>query len=82
MRCHGSKEINFFGVPRKFKCFRGGYARVTSLETLVLKENVTIQLLVDGILKKLLRDYSMKLMHHEPDANAYFIDILIETKNK
>jgi hypothetical protein len=41
VRFHDRKEFNFFEVPRKFKFYRGGYARVVSLEKLVLKENQT-----------------------------------------
>jgi len=37
-----------FGVPRKFKYCRGGFARVTSPEKLVLKENANIKLIVDN----------------------------------
>jgi len=47
VRCHDSKELNFFGVPRTFKCYRDRYARVISLEKLVLKEKPNIKLLVD-----------------------------------
>ena len=47
VRCHDSKELNFFGAQRKLKCCRGGYARVTSSKKLVLKENANILLLVE-----------------------------------
>ena len=47
VHCHDSKELNFFGVSRKFKCYKDGYARVTSPDKLVLKENTNLKLLVD-----------------------------------
>ena len=39
VRRHDSKELNLFGVLRKFMCYRGGCARVVFPEMLVLKEN-------------------------------------------
>ena len=48
MLCHDSQEINFFVVLRKFKCYKGGYARLAFPEKLVLKENEKIKLLIDG----------------------------------
>ena len=47
VHCQDSNELYFFGVPRKFKCYSGGYERETSPEKLVLKENTNIKLLVD-----------------------------------
>ena len=47
VRCHDSKELSFFGIPRKLKCYRGGYVSVTSPEKLVLKENKNLKLFVD-----------------------------------
>ena len=44
---YDSKQFNFLGVPRKFKCYRGGYARVTLPETLVLNKNENINLFAD-----------------------------------
>ena len=44
MLSHETKELNFLGVLRKFKCYRGGYVRVTSPEELVLKDNASIKL--------------------------------------
>jgi hypothetical protein len=47
MRCHDSNEFSLFGLPRKFHCYRGEYARVVSPEKLVLKENANLKFLVD-----------------------------------
>ena len=44
---HDSKELNFFRAARKFKCYTGQYARVTSPKRLVSKENANLRLLVD-----------------------------------
>ena len=47
VHCHGSKELNFIGVPRKSQCYKGGYRRKTPPEKLVLKENANIKPLID-----------------------------------
>ena len=46
MLSHDTKELHFLGVLRKFKCYRSGYARVTSPEELVLKDKASIKLLM------------------------------------
>jgi len=46
--CHGNKEVNFSGVSRKFKFYRGRYVRVASPEKLLKKENANIKQLADG----------------------------------
>ena len=68
MRCHDSKELNSFGVPRKFKCNRGGYARVTSPEKLVWKENANLKLLADeeGQLHADGKTLSVDRFYHHP----------------
>ena len=35
-------ELHFFGVARKFKCYRGGYSRVVFQERLALKEDANL----------------------------------------
>ena len=47
MHCHDSKELNFFGVPKKFNSYDGGYARLRSPEMIALKENANIKIIVD-----------------------------------
>jgi len=47
VRCHDSKELNFFGVPKKFNSYDGGYARLRSPEMITLKENANIKIIVD-----------------------------------
>ena len=47
IRCHNSEELNSFGVPKNFHHARGGYARVTLPEKLVLKENANLKIIVD-----------------------------------
>jgi len=55
--CHRRRVYNFFGVPRKFKPYIGGHAKVISPEEFVLKERANIRLLVDdeGLLLEQLK---------------------------
>jgi len=47
MHCHDSKELNFFGIPKKFNSYVGGYARLRSPEMIALKENANIKIIID-----------------------------------
>ena len=49
MRCHDSKMLNCFGIPKKFIIDDGGYTRVTFPEVIAHKENATLALLVDDV---------------------------------
>jgi hypothetical protein len=47
VHCYDSKELNFFGVPKEFKSYVGGYARLRSPEMIALKENANIKIIFD-----------------------------------
>ena len=47
VHCHDSRELNFFGVARKFNYYSAVYVRATSPKNLVLEENANIKLLFD-----------------------------------
>ena len=47
VHCHDSERLGFFGLPKNFNFYDGGYARVVFPEKLVLKDNSSLKLIAE-----------------------------------
>ena len=73
LRCHGSERLKSFGASKRFNSYDGGYARVAYPQKLVLKDNTSLELIVDDGGELLTNGYPLR---YPLQVAPFFMEIL------